>query len=219
MILNCTDCGTRYLIDPAALGAAGRTVRCAKCGHSWFQAPQKRARYVEVAPPPQATQPLPQGSNLPAFPRAPAPQKRSRAGAWILAVLFPVLVGLGLYAGRESIVEIWPPARQLYAALGAPEELPGVGLEVRNIATRRVVEGNIAFLVVAGEITNPSSSVRPVPNLRGTLRDAQNNELRNWDFSGNSSRLLPGQSATFETRIENPPAAAANLDIRFVPRP
>src|SRR6476660_7039316 len=38
MILTCTSCDTRYSVDGSKFPAAGRTVRCAKCGNSWHQA-------------------------------------------------------------------------------------------------------------------------------------------------------------------------------------
>lgn len=38
MILTCPECKSRYVVSPKALMPRGRTVRCAKCSHSWFEA-------------------------------------------------------------------------------------------------------------------------------------------------------------------------------------
>lgn len=53
MIIACPACATRYVVPDSAIGVDGRTVRCAKCRHSWFQ------DGPEVAPRPQASAPAP----------------------------------------------------------------------------------------------------------------------------------------------------------------
>ena len=37
MIIQCPACTTKYVVPDTAIGVDGRTVRCAKCKHSWFQ--------------------------------------------------------------------------------------------------------------------------------------------------------------------------------------
>ena len=41
MLIVCPSCATSYMIDPASLGAAGRTVRCARCKATWFASPRR----------------------------------------------------------------------------------------------------------------------------------------------------------------------------------
>lgn len=36
MLIVCPSCATSYMIDPASVGPAGRTVRCARCKTTWF---------------------------------------------------------------------------------------------------------------------------------------------------------------------------------------
>ncbi len=47
MQIHCPTCATSYMIEPASLGAAGRTVRCSRCSTTWFAA----APAAAVAPP------------------------------------------------------------------------------------------------------------------------------------------------------------------------
>jgi len=61
MILECTQCATRYLVPDSSIGADGRTVRCANCRHSWFQPPAllDLSARDRVAPPTPTPTPTP----------------------------------------------------------------------------------------------------------------------------------------------------------------
>jgi predicted Zn finger-like uncharacterized protein len=37
MLISCTSCNSKYLINSADLKPDGRTVQCANCGNQWYQ--------------------------------------------------------------------------------------------------------------------------------------------------------------------------------------
>ena len=37
MLISCSSCNSKFLVNSADLKPNGRTVQCAKCGHNWFQ--------------------------------------------------------------------------------------------------------------------------------------------------------------------------------------
>lgn len=65
MIIACPACSTRYAVPDSAIGLEGRTVRCAKCRHSWFQ----EGPELELA----AATPTPQAAAAPAVPPVSPP--------------------------------------------------------------------------------------------------------------------------------------------------
>lgn len=124
MILTCPQCETRYQADAAKFPAAGRSVRCAKCGNVWHQigpAPEPDPDseiFVEeppAPPPPPPQQPEPASvvvqprvaAFVPAAVPAPAPQVQEarvpRAGTpWLGRTT--VLGGWGLLVALVLVI-------------------------------------------------------------------------------------------------------------------
>lgn len=69
MIIACPACATRYVVPDSAIGLEGRTVRCAKCRHSWFQEGPAAA---DMQPAPE---PRPAPPPAPPAPPPPAPEQ------------------------------------------------------------------------------------------------------------------------------------------------
>ncbi|MCK1637074.1 zinc-ribbon domain-containing protein [Bradyrhizobium sp. 157] len=68
MHIVCPHCTTSYAINPATLGAAGRTVRCSRCKETWLARPEDA---IELAAPEPAAMPSP----------PPAPAQSSQPAA------------------------------------------------------------------------------------------------------------------------------------------
>jgi predicted Zn finger-like uncharacterized protein len=205
MILTCSKCATRYHVDPASLGAEGRTVRCAGCGHRWTaQPPADAPKVLELKTP------------SPAAWRAAAAVKRStppRLVPWLVAVLV-VLVLAGALIGRNEIVASFPESADIYRALRLPLTVQP-GLEFGEVSSDRVVEGGVAVLVFEGEILNQSKELRHVPPIRVILLDEGGRQLQRETFSSKDSSLDAGGKTTFSGRLVNPPSQARNYSITF----
>ena len=213
MIVTCPSCATRYLVDPAALGATGRMVRCARCTHVWTQAPpDDMPKRVDVVRTPDEPAPIPPGSNLPAIPER---GKSASLAGWVALVLALVVVIGGGLAGRNQIVAAWPQAAQLYDLVGLAQESPAQGLELRNVQRSITVENEQTIVVVSGEIANLSSQTVRLPNIVAQVLDKDERILESWILTPAIARLGPGETIEFSDRFADPPKGAVRLLVIF----
>ncbi len=233
MILTCPNCDTRYSVDGAKFPAAGRTVRCAKCGHSWHQAaeapepeqdPLAEAAIPQPTPEPEPVSPYPVNnpSSIRAYapatavaePRAPLGPKLAVVAGWIGLIVVVLLIAVSAVRYRQDIAVIWPQSTGVYSSLGL--KVNASGIDFRQVDYRRESEDGQIVLAVSGVIVNTGARELPVPQtVRVTLSDADKHELYHWTFKPTATVLKAGESVPFTTRLSSPPAAARHLEVRF----
>jgi predicted Zn finger-like uncharacterized protein len=241
MILTCTSCSTRYYADDAAIGPAGRTVRCAACGFSWFAEPQLELRAPAVAEAPQARaaeapanepltrerverlrraaeQPGPAPSAAAKFRQQQADRmRRDRARAAVVvwgatgAALAASATGMVMF--RQDVAELWPRSASAFAALGLDVNV--YGLEFYDLAVQRDFEGATPVLVVSGEVRNIGRDDKLVPPVRISLRDTRSHEIFDIVNSITDQPVAAGAAVPFQIRVENPPTDAVDLEATF----
>ena len=240
MILTCTSCSTRYYADDAAIGPAGRTVRCAACGFSWFAEAQLELREAADAPEavagaghskPEpitrerverlrraAEQPGPAPSAAAKFRAQQAERMRRERARAVVAVWGATGAALaasatGMVAFRQDVAEIWPRSASAFAALGL--EVNVYGLEFYDLSVERAFDGPTPILLVSGEVRNIGRDNKMVPPVRVSLRDGQSQEIFDLVNVITEEPLAAGASAPFQIRVENPPVDAVDLEATF----
>jgi hypothetical protein len=176
-------------------------------------APNASTRRIDILPPVGEPQPLPAGANLPAI---VARRRRANRIGWVALVATIAAIVVAGVVARDSIVGAWPPAARLYDVVGLGDQIREIeGLEFRNVASRRILEGGVPILVIQGEIQNITTARQLVPAIRVGLNDDNDMELHHWTFAADLAKLSAGDVTAFETRLTSPPAHASSLSVRF----
>lgn len=185
MILECPACHARFLIADAAVGTAGRSVRCGRCKHQWHQdpligttaigpLPEPSTGHSSAAPPPDFLSHLAQSEgNDPALsgivyderlvpalrPRQPAPLwMRVGAAATVAASLL-----LGIMAQAPWLAAHVPASHSVLHALGA---LPSKGLVLSDIAFAQKEEASGIRTAIGCSVRNAGKQTQRLPDLR-----------------------------------------------------
>jgi predicted Zn finger-like uncharacterized protein len=241
MIIQCPACATRYVVPDGAIGAEGRTVRCAKCRHNWFQdGPDLAAPPAPVVPQPAplpepepepdpTPEPIPAPAPLSPFSRTTAPPpelpdqspfdaeppfraRRNWLKVWTWAAAIFALFAVGIiFAVSYWGLPDWVPVNRPDFAL----EEPDLQLDFPDDQqVKREMPGGQEYFAVNGTITNIGSTARSVPPILVVLRDARERNVWQRVITPDQATLAPGESVNISQAFsDNIPRAARVAEI------
>ncbi|HZH26749.1 MAG TPA: MJ0042-type zinc finger domain-containing protein [Azospirillaceae bacterium] len=216
MIISCSVCSTRFLVDAKAIGPEGRRVRCGSCGNTWVQTVPPEATpapEIILEPPPDRIRPIPPGSNLPVV--IPPKRRKGPVIGWTAAGLVAGALAVGLVFARHEIVETWPPAAAAYEVVGLEVEAIGTGLSLQNVRSEQRMDNGTPVLALTGQVANVSDKARDVPPIRAVALDPDRRALQSWRIQTSPARLLPGEVATFASVQRDVGEQVAQIRVTF----
>lgn len=221
MILTCPECSTRYVVDPAAIGASGRTVRCSRCEHSWAEPPpEDLSRPVPLPMPPLSAdrrmhRRSPRGTNLPALPSEPP--RRAPTILWLLVIVVIIgSIGSTIWY-RDLIMSRVPQTEKAFALVGLGPEAAGAGLQLQVSSPDYKTRDGKRVVIIKGFVVNISQKARVVPEMIVKVYDKNKNVLYEKRFAPSSPELLIRESISFATDLIDPPAAGTGIEVTFDP--
>ena len=223
MIVSCPSCAKRYDMDQARPDRPMQ-ITCTSCGHRWKELPAVQVVDVDYRPLPQvidhAREPELDVQRLVEAAKAAKEKFAARKIArlkklsgWVslgLLCLTPFVTAAFM---PETVVSLAPVTIRAYDRLGMPVNL--YGLDIRHIAQENKIIDGAHVLMIKGDISNSTDSVRKIPWLRFALLNDESSELYSWTLDTAARPLRPGETTSFVTRVAAPPELAKNLQIRF----
>ena len=103
MLVSCSSCNSKYLVNSADLKPDGRIVQCAKCGHNWFQTAKIEDEEILSTSAPSSEKKIDKNNNLTTnLPSTYVKEKKFSILNSILAVIVLIVIIIGFWFLKNS---------------------------------------------------------------------------------------------------------------------
>jgi predicted Zn finger-like uncharacterized protein len=242
MILLCESCQARFRVNDAALGEAGRIVRCSRCDHQWFATPQ-----------PAGEEPAKEEPAIDEFVYHASLAKRKTSGKYVkseserdesmaetkrieeytgslwrlfleewsksprwfkwVSLAVTVIAFVSTYIGHSSILVRHIP--QAYAPFGVycADDLTLEEQQILYDGDNDTIQSEDTRFTIQGLIVNRSNKVKHAPKLRLALLDLNAKELGAQTLDLGDTWISPGQSIPLYHKLSYPSKAPTSIEI------
>ncbi len=234
MAIVCPQCAAPAFTSAKAVNAAGRMLRCARCGTNWLPRIHGGGQGGQRSPPrvstpgrprferviehvdadfpgkasPRAAKPAePAESEPPPSTRRYRPFAPSALTAWSSAVAIVLAVLVAIIAFDPSVVGASPG--------GGTAQFAGLEVNLVRSTAKRIHTGQA--VVVLGEISNRTNDRMAVPAVRLSVR-SEGAELYSWIVEPTRTQLAGGRAIQFRSLSAAPATGFDEVALRFVER-
>jgi predicted Zn finger-like uncharacterized protein len=228
IIITCPECNTNYSLKDGSISAKGRTVKCAKCGHSWHQAQPEATAGANAAPPkenapspaeerpaaaaaekPTPEQPAPEKPApspgliaKPAYNRViPAPPPVLRAPLWLKLLplgLCAAIIAISFIYYKDRLLSYIPALAKAYEAAGMVDTDQ---IRITEASLKKVKDGDFTDIYIKASVVNEAHRDQYLPNLRISLLDKDRNPIAANTIDNIKMLLKPGEPFILKNKI------------------
>lgn len=135
---------------------------------------------------------------------------------WLALCMVVIAGSIAFFVGRDVIIAQFPATVALYHKVGMGPLPLGSGIALPVPEAARETRGEDNILIITGRLENTQSTTLAIPLLRGSLLNAQNEEIYVWTFRVDKAEILPGEWVSYEAEIVNPAIGTQGLSLTFV---
>jgi len=173
---------------------------------------------VEAWPEPRAQECYPDDKPGARRARLPRPGRFASPLQLNLSIVSAAMAALilGLILWRNDIVRLMPQTAAFFKTAGMNVNLRNLNFEAVRVSTETVDGAPVA--IIEGAIAAVGTKPIEIPRLRFVVRDEHGTAIYAWNAVLEQAVLLPGEKATFKSRLASPPPNARDLIVRFFNR-